>query len=278
MRATTILLREPSRKGRWPWLAFAFLAWVAALVCVPWLLAGQDPAAQDLAQRLQPPSPIHLFGTDALGRDLFSRVVHGARASLVTAVVALVFSFGLSLLIGLTAGFLGGRVDRVLMAIIDVLLALPSLLLSLLIVSGLGTGPVHLGLAVGLASVPAFARVTRAEVLRISTQPFVEAAAGYGLSRWRILLRHILPHARTPLLTLGALELATMVLSVSALSFLGYGTRPPDPEWGNLIAEGREHFATAWWLTTLPGLVLAGVVLALHRVARASGLSGAGLA
>lgn len=278
MSGATILLRETARGRGLPWLALGFLGLIAATVALPQVFAGHDPYAQDILRRLEPPSLDHLFGTDALGRDLFARVVHGARASLVTAVLALGFAFGLSLAIGLTAGYRGGRVDRVLMSAIDVLLAVPSLLLSLLIVSGLGSGPVHLGLAVGLASVPAFARVTRAEVLRISAQTFVEAAAGYGLSRRRILMRHILPHARTPLVTLGALELATMVLSVSTLSFLGYGTRPPDPEWGNLIAEGREHFATAWWLTALPGLVLAMVVLALHRIARASGLAGAGIA
>lgn len=278
MRATTILLRDAGREAGPPWLALGYLAWVAALVGLPQVFAAHDPSAQDIAHTLQAPSLEHLFGTDAVGRDLFSRVAHGGGASLLTALVALGFAFGFSLLIGLTAGYLGGRIDRALMAVVDVLLALPSLLLSLLIVSGLGSGPIHLGLAVGLASVPAFARLTRAEVLRVSTQTFVEAAAAYGLSRRLILLRHVLPHARTPLLTLAALEFATMILSVSALSFLGYGTRPPDPEWGNLIAEGREHFATAWWLTALPGLVLAGVVLSLHRLARISGLSAAGIA
>lgn len=273
-----IVIAEARRGGRFPWLALAVLAIVAAMVCWPGGFAPTDPQAQDIVRRLRPPSLEHLFGTDALGRDLFSRVVYGARASLMTALLALAFAFGLSLSIGLTAGYCGGRIDRILMGIVDVLLALPSLLLSLLIVSGLGAGPAHLGLAVGLASVPAFTRVTRAEVLRLRMQAFVEAAAGYGLSRPKILLRHILPHARTPLLTLGALELATMILSVSTLSFLGYGTRPPEPEWGNLIAEGREHFATAWWLTALPGLVLAGIVLALHRLARADAVAEAGIA
>ncbi|MET9555589.1 ABC transporter permease [Streptomyces sp. NPDC006645] len=239
-------------------------------------MAPRDPLAQDVAQRLRPPSTQHLFGTDELGRDLFSRVIHGAQASLSIALLALVFALGLSVLIGLTAGYFGGAADRVLMAAVDVLLALPSLLLSLLIVSGLGTGPVNLAVAVGIASVPALARVTRAEVLRVSAATFVEAARGFGLPRRRILARHVLPHARGPVTALGALELATIVLSVSALSFLGYGTQPPDPEWGSLIAGGRDHFATAWWLTTLPGAVLAVVVLALHRVGRMRGASEAG--
>lgn len=265
--------RIPHASGL-PWPAICYLVIIAATASLPQAIATQDPFLQDISQRLQPPSFAHLFGTDALGRDLFSRVVHGAEASMITAFLALVFAFCLSVAIGLPAGYLGGRTDRVLMSAVDILLAVPSLLLSLLIVSGLGRGAWNLAVAVGIASVPSFARVTRAEVLRISTQDFVEAAAGYGLSRSKILLRHILPHARAPLLTLAALELATMILSVSALNFLGYGTQPPHPEWGNLIAEGRAHFATAWWLTALPGAVLAGVVLALHQLARTSDVTG----
>ncbi|MFF2023844.1 ABC transporter permease [Streptomyces sp. NPDC058171] len=259
-------------------MALSTLALVAVAALLPRSIAPADPYAQDVSRRLRPPSAEHFFGTDELGRDLFSRVVHGTQASLSIALLALAFAFGLSIVVGLVAGYFGGVVDRVLMATVDVLLALPSLLISLLIVSGLGTGPVNLAVAVGIASVPALVRVTRAEVLRVSAQTFVEAAKGFGLPRYRILLRHVLPHARGPITALGALELATMVLSVSALSFLGYGTQPPDPEWGSLIAGGRNHFATAWWLTTLPGVVLAGVVLALHRLGRTLGASEAGLA
>ncbi|UED87831.1 ABC transporter permease [Streptomyces profundus] len=276
---TTIDTDRPRRSLRRtgvPWLALAVLALVGAAALLPGLVAPADPFGENIAERLTPPSAEHLFGTDELGRDLLSRVVHGARASLATALLALALAFGLSLAIGLAAGFLGGLVDRVLMAGVDVLLALPSLLISLLVVSGLGTGPVNLAAAVGIASVPALARVTRAEVLRVSSRTFVEAAGGFGLARHRVLLRHVLPHARGPITALAALELATMVLSVSALSFLGYGAQPPDPEWGNLIAGGRDHFATSWWLTTLPGAVLACAVLALHRVGRALGATEAG--
>ncbi|MGW7291939.1 ABC transporter permease [Streptomyces xiamenensis] len=270
----TVPTVAPSRQRRGaavPWAALAVLVLAVAAVLLPGVLAPQDPLAESIAERLAPPSAHHLFGTDELGRDLFSRVVHGARASLSTALGALAFAAGLGVLIGLAAGYLGGAVDRALMGVVDVLLALPSLLISLLIVSGLGTGQVNLAVAVGIASVPALARVTRAEVLRVSSQTFVEAAAGYGLSRRRILLRHVLPHARGPIVALGALELATMILSVSALSFLGYGAQPPDPEWGNLIAAGRTYFVTSWWLTALPGAVLAAVVLALHRLGRSLG-------
>lgn len=265
------------RRGSARYGAAAFLALAGFAALFPGVVAPRDPLDVDVSRRLLSPSLEYPFGTDELGRDQLIRVVHGAQASLSTALLALVFAFGLSILIGLLAGYLGGTVDRVLMAGVDVLLALPSLLISLLIVSGLGAGPVKLAAAIGIASVPAFARVTRAEVLRVSSQTFVEAAGGYGLPRHRILWRHVLPHAKGPITALAALELASMVLAVSALSFLGYGTKPPDPEWGNMIAAGRDHFATAWWLTVLPGAVLAGVVLALHRVGRTPGLSEAGL-
>lgn len=260
-----------------PYWSAAVLAVVAVAAVFPGVIAPDAPLRVDVSQRLQAPGWQHLFGTDELGRDQFSRVVHGAQASLSTALLALVFAFGLSIVLGLCAGYLGGIVDRALMAVVDVLLALPHLLISLLIVAGLGAGATNIAIAIGIASVPAFTRITRAEVLRVSSQTFVEAAAGYGLSRLRILARHVLPHARGPITALAALELASMVLSVSALSFLGYGTKPPAPEWGTLIAEGRNHFATAWWLTVLPGAVLAAVVLALHRAGRALGVSEASL-
>lgn len=265
---------------RWrvvPWAAVAVLVPVGLAALFPRFLAPEDPFAEDVSRRLLPPSAEHLFGTDELGRDLLSRVVQGAQTTLTTALLALGFALVLSLLIGVLAGYFGGLVDRALMAVVDVLLALPSLLISLLIVFALGAGPVNLAVAVGIASVPAFARVTRAEVLRVSSQSFVEAARGYGLPLRRVLVRHVLPHARGPITALSALELATIVLSVSALSFLGYGARPPNPEWGNLIAEGRAHFTTAWWLTALPGAVLVCLVLALHRVGRIIGAREAGV-
>lgn len=206
------------RSGHRSWPALIVLGVVGVAAVLPGLVAPRDPLAEDVTRRLLAPSLQHPFGTDELGRDLFSRVVHGAQASLSTGVLALAFAFGVSVLIGLLAGYLGGAVDRALMAVVDVLLALPSLLISLLIVAGLGTGPLNLAVAVGIASVPAFARVTRAEVMRVSSQPFVEAAGGFGLPRRRILVRHVLPHTRGPITALAALELATIVLSVSALS------------------------------------------------------------
>lgn len=266
------LRSNPPTRVRYP-AVFALLvgAAVVGAVAVPAALAPFDPFAVDVSQRLMAPSLQHWFGTDELGRDLFSRVVFGARQSLLTALVALALAFGTSALLGLISGYLGGVVDRILMGMIDVLLALPSLLIALLIVAGLGSGPAKMAAAIGIASVPAFTRVTRAEVMRVRRQPFVEAAVGYGLPAYRILSRHVLPHVRAPLTALAALEFATMVLSVATLSFLGYGPKPPAPEWGTLIAAGRDYVATAWWLTVLPGAVLAVAVIALHRVGRGLG-------
>lgn len=265
-------VRSPiAARGSVPWVAAVVLGIVGVAALLPSAVAPSDPLAENVSERLRPPSTEHWFGTDALGRDVFSRVVYGAQTSLSTAVLALAFALVASVVVGLVAGYFGGIADRVLMAPVDVLLAVPSLLISLLIVSGLGAGAIQLSVAVGLASVPVFARLTRAEVLRVTQQTYVEAAGGFGLPRYRILVRHVLPRVGGPLAALASLELATIVLSVAALSFLGYGVQPPTPEWGSLIAQGRDHFATAWWLTTLPGLVLAAVVVAVHRVGRALG-------
>jgi peptide/nickel transport system permease protein len=265
------------RRGGFPYLAVSIVLLAALAAVAPAALTPYDPLAESIAERLLPPSFIHPFGTDDLGRDLLSRVVYGAWASLSTATLALGFALVASVAVGLAAGYLRGPTDRALMGVIDVLLAVPSLLISLLVVSGLGAGAFEIALAVGIASVPAFARLTRAEVLRVSSETYVEAARGFGLGRVRVLVRHVLPRACGPLAALSALEFAAIVLSVSVLSFLGYGVQPPTPEWGSLIAQGRDHFATAWWLISLPGLVLTVVVVAVHRIGAVLGASRGGV-
>ncbi|MDQ1103001.1 ABC transporter permease [Nocardioides zeae] len=253
---------------RLPWAAGAVLVLLAAFALAPQLFAPEGPYAEDIAQRLQAPSASHPFGTDELGRDLLARVVHGTRTTLGTSLLALAVATTLALAVGGVAGYVRGRTDRVLMLGVDALLALPALLVSLLIVFALGSGTLALALAVGLASVPAFARLTRAEVLRVDTQPFTEAARAFGVPGRVVLARHVLPHTVRPLVALAAVELAAILLTVSVLGFLGYGATPPHPEWGTLVAEGRRYFVTAWWLTALPGIVLVVLVLSLHRVGR----------
>jgi len=250
-------------------LAVVVLLLVAAWAVAPQAFTGQDPLVGVPADRLQPPSAAHWFGTDHLGRDVYARVVHGSSLTLRTTALAVAVGLVLGSLLGLLAGFLRGWVDDVIGRLVDVLLAIPSILLSLAIITALGFGPVKVAVAVGIGSVATFARVMRAEVLRVSTSVYVEAARASGL-RWPAVLgRHVLPNSSGPVLALVALDLGTAVLAVSALSFLGYGTPPPAPEWGALVSGGRDYLATAWWLTTLPGLVIVAVVLAANRVSRA---------
>lgn len=250
-------------------LAGVVLLLVAAWAAAPAVFASGDPITGVPADRLLPPSAEHLLGTDHLGRDVWTRVVHGASLSLRTTALAVLVGLVVGSALGLLAGFLRGWVDDVVGRAVDVLLAVPSILLSLAIITALGTGPTKIAVAVGVGAVATFARVMRAEVLRTSTSVYVEAARASGARWWSVLGRHVLPNSAGPVLALVALEFGGAVLAVSALSFLGYGTPPPTPEWGSLISGGRDYLATAWWLTTLPGLVIVAVVLAANRVARA---------
>ncbi|MFC6451428.1 ABC transporter permease [Cellulomonas gelida] len=242
---------------------------VVAWALVPTAFTSADPITGVPADNLLPPSAAHWFGTDHLGRDLFARTVHGTGLSLQAAAVAIVIALGAGSLLGLVAGFVGGRVDDVLMRLTDVLLAIPGLLLSLAVVTVLGFGTLKVAIAVGVASVATFARVMRAEVLRVRSATYVEAARLAGARRGSVVVRHVVPNAAGPVLALATIELGTVVLAVSALSFLGFGAIPPTPEWGSLVAEGRNYLATAWWYSTLPGLVVAVVVLSAGRLGRA---------
>lgn len=263
-RAGRYLARRPGLV-----LAGVVLLLVAAWAAAPAVFASGDPITGVPADRLLPPSAEHLLGTDHLGRDVWTRVVHGASLSLRTTALAVLVGLVVGSALGLLAGFLRGWVDDVVGRGVDVLLAVPSILLSLAIITALGTGPTKIAVAVGVGAVATFARVMRAEVLRTSTSVYVEAARASGARWWSVLGRHVLPNSAGPVLALVALEFGGAVLAVSALSFLGYGTPPPTPEWGSLISGGRDYLATAWWLTTLPGLVIVAVVLAANRVARA---------
>lgn len=254
-----------------PGLALAIIWLVLALLAalVPGLLSHQDPYAADQTALLKPPSAAHLFGTDQIGRDLFSRVVHGASLSLLAAVVAVGVGVCLGSLLGLLAGSFGGWPDIILMRFVDVIMAIPSLLLSLALIIVLGFGTINVAIAVGFASVASCARVMRSEVLRVRVSDYVEAAGSLGVRRIGVLARHVLPNSLPPVLVLAALDFGTAMLSVSSLSFLGYGAKPPTPEWGSLVASGRDFLDTGWWLTTMPGLVVVLTVLSANRIARA---------
>jgi peptide/nickel transport system permease protein len=255
-------------------ISAAFFALVLIAAFAPNLLASGDPSAGDTAQILQAPGAAHWFGTDHLGRDLYTRVVHGTALSLRTALIAVTIALISGAIFGLMAGFLGGWIDQAVMRVVDVLLAIPSLLLSLALISALGFGSTNVAIAVAIGSVATFARIARSQSLRVRQTDYVGAARSMG-SRWYItLFRHVLPNSVGPIVALAVLEFGMAILAVSALSFLGYGAPRPAPEWGSLVSEGRNYLGVAWWITTLPGLVIAATVLAVNRLARSVGTSG----
>ncbi|MFG2454135.1 ABC transporter permease [Streptomyces sp. M41(2017)] len=256
---------------RRPGLLASALVVVLIVLAAFWpdLFTSRDPLHGVPSENFRAPDGAHWFGTDELGRDVFSRVVHGAQLSLKATLLAVAVAFVVGGLTGLVAGFVGGWVEDVLMRVVDVLLSIPSLFLSLALVTALGYGTVKVAVAVGIASVAGFARVTRAEVLRVRQAVFVEASRSCGARWYTVLGRHVLPNAVGPVIVLATLDFGAAVLAVSSLSFLGYGAPPPAPEWGTLIADGRNYMANAWWLTALPGLAIAATGLAANRIARA---------
>lgn len=256
------------------------LAWLVLATAVLWALApglftDHSATAGIAREKLLPPGAAgHLLGRDALGRDVFARVVYGAVHSLSGAFVAVTVGLLVGTVLGLVAGARGGLADAVVMRIVDTLLSVPALLLSLTIIVLLGFGTINAAIAVGITSVASFARLTRSEVVRVRRTDYVEAAFGSGGTFGMVLWRHVLPNSLTSVIGLAALQFGTAILSISTLGFLGYGAPPPTPEWGLLIAEGRNYLSRAWWLTTAPGLVVVLVVLSANRVGRAFGRPG----
>lgn len=265
--------RVPGRIRRHPGRAvsIAVLAVVLGWALAPSFFASGDPLTGVPAQKFRPPGAEHWFGTDNLGRDLYTRMVHGAGLSLTATLTAVGLALVAGSVLGLLSGAIGGVVDAAVMRVVDVLLSIPTLLMSLALVTALGFGTRNVALAVGVSLIANFARVMRSEVLRVRHAPYVEAAHASGVRWYAVLARHVLPNAFQPVLALAAVEFGMAVLAVSSLSFLGYGAEPPTPEWGTLISEGRNFLATAWWLTTLPGLVIIAVVVAAQHLGRAAG-------
>lgn len=253
-----------------PGFSLALLVVLFALVgaVVPHWLTSFDPYATSPAAKLTAPGAEHWFGTDELGRDLYTRVVYGASLSVQAALLAVGIALAGGLGLGVLAGFAGGRIDALIMRVVDVLLALPGLLLALAIVTAIGFGTVPVAIAVGVGIIPGFARTTRAEVLRVKTLPYVEAARLGGASWGRTLLRHILPNAWGPVAVLATLDFGAAILATAGRSFLGFGAAPPAAEWGTLIANGRHFLITAPWVSLLPGLFVVAVVFSLNHLAR----------
>jgi peptide/nickel transport system permease protein len=249
-------------------ITVAFIAFVAVSAFFPSWFTSYDPYATSPADRLQSPSGTHLFGTDEMGRDLWSRVLHGSTLTIEAALIALAIALVAGLTLGVVSGFFAGVTDSIIMRFVDVLLAIPGLLLALAIVTALGFGTVPVAVAVGIGIVPGFARTTRSEVLRVKTLPYVEAARAGGASWTRVLLRHILPNSWGPVAVLAVLDFGVAIISIAALSFLGFGAAPPKAEWGTLVSTGRNFLVTAPWVALMPGLFIAITVLSLNHISK----------
>ena len=229
----------------------------------PWL-SPRDPIRTAARDALQPPGARFVLGSDQFGRDVASRVLHGARVSLTVGLIAVSIAVALGAPLGLVSGYYGGRLDGLIMRVMDVLLAFPGILLALAIVSVLTPGLTNVMIAVGLSAVPTYARLVRASVLSARENLYVEAARALGGRDLGILTRYILPNVVAPLIVTATLGLGTAILSAAALGFLGLGSQPPQPEWGRMLSEGRDYLREAWWISTFPGLGIMLTVLAMN--------------
>jgi peptide/nickel transport system permease protein len=234
------------------------------------LISPHDPILQDVEKRLIPPigqegaDPIYLLGTDHLGRDIVSRLIYGARISIVVSVSAVALSAVLGTLIGLLSGFYGGNVDNIFMRIADVQLAFPFILLAIAIIAVLGPNLQNIIIVMGITGWVIYARVVRAEILSLREKEYVTAIRALGGSNSRIIFKHLLPNVIPPIIVIISLEMARMIIMEAALSFLGLGIQPPTPTWGGMLADGRVYLSTSWWLATFPGLVIMLVVLGIN--------------
>ena len=272
-RASSRRRRRPRNLLRRPLavLGLAALAVVIVIAIGASFIAPHDPYVQALDERLRPPfwsggSRAHPLGTDQLGRDILSRLIYGARISMAVGLAAVLVSGSLGVAAGVMAGFYGGFVDEGLMRLVDLRLALPFILLVLAMITVFGPSLFNLVAILGLTGWAPYARVVRAEVLSSREREFVTAARALGASDRRLMIRHILPNTLASAIVIGSLELAQMIVTESALSFLGLGVQPPTPSWGNMLGEGRDYILTSWWLATFPGLAIALTAVAINLV------------
>ncbi len=256
------------------WLAFSHnrLAWVGLVllgliisvaVLAPWL-APHDPLEQNIAVRLEPPSAEYWLGTDTYGRDVLSRLIHGARVSLFVGFAAILIAMVVGTTIGVIAGYVGGLFDQLVMGVLDVMLAFPTLLLGLMIAAMLGASLENLIIAIAVTEVAPFARVARAPTITLRQSEFVEASRSYGCGPVRIMGRHILPNMMSDVVVMSSLWLASAIRTEASLSFIGLGVPPPAATWGGMIREGFENILDAWWLAVFPSIAILLTVLALN--------------
>jgi peptide/nickel transport system permease protein len=242
------------------------VAGVVAMAIVGTIATPHDPTAFDSANRFTAPSGAHPFGTDQFGRDILSRILAGSHLTLLTGLLAVALSLIVGGTLGAVAGYVGGAFDLGVVALMDILLAFPAVLLALGIVAVLGPSGTNVIIAVGVANVPAFARVARASVISIRVRPYVKAAIALGCGNVRILVRHIVPNIAGPMIVLTMMSTATAILIGSTLSFLGLGAAPPTPEWGVMLSDSRAYIQLGWWLTVIPGVAVAVTVMGLNLI------------
>lgn len=249
-------------------LSFAVLLVVVAWSVVPGLFTSYDPVNGNTAEKLRPPSAAHWFGTDNLGRDMLARVIHGTASSVASALVAVAIAVIVGGLIGLVAGYFGGWLDVTLARVVDVLLAIPSFLLAVVVVSSLGFDTINAAIATGVSAVAVFARVMRSEAMKVRQSVFVESSTLQGGSRWHVLIAHVLPNASRSVASLAVLQFGVSILVIAGLAFLGYGDPPPASDWGLLVSAGKDYMVTSPWLVYAPALVIVATVLSVNRVSR----------
>lgn len=240
------------------------LAWIVVALTIPYW-SPFDPVQQDVVNRLDPPSSVHLFGTDYLGRDVFARVLHGSRISLPLAIIVASTSLLTGGTVGAVAGFLGGLFDDIVMRLADITLAFPAIVLAMAIVTAAGPGLRNAMVAIVIVGWPQYARLMRAQVLTVRNGEHVVAARSIGVSEGRILTHHIIPLCISPVLVAATLDMGSVLLLAAALSFIGLGALPPQPEWGLMVAEGRSKFFQ-WWISGFPGLAIMSMVLGFNFI------------
>ncbi|HLU35788.1 MAG TPA: ABC transporter permease subunit [Thermomicrobiales bacterium] len=274
--AGTRLERNEPARGLWSdawkrlrrnWFAMGglvmLLATILAAILAPWI-APADPNFQDYMHMMEGPSRAHPMGTDNFGRDILSRIIYGARISLRLGLLGTLVGASAGTLIGMISGYFGGWIDTVLMRLLDVQLAFPGLLLAIVIITILGVGEINVIMAIGVFSVPTFARMVRGSLLSLREQDFVLAARSIGVPDGRLMFAHLLPNALAPILVLSTIRLGTAILTAASLGFLGLGVRPPAPEWGTMLSEGRAYMQLAPHIAIFPGLAILVSVVAIN--------------
>ncbi|MGH2403807.1 MAG: ABC transporter permease [bacterium] len=239
---------------------------VVAVAAMAPLLAPYGPVEGDLSSSLQPPSRSHWLGTDQLGRDLFTRILYGARVSLAIGLATVGVAGALGLVVGVVSGYVGGKTDVVLMRLVDVQLSFPFILLALVVNAILGIGLQNIILTLIITGWVVYARLIRGEVLALKTLDYIEAARALGAPGMQIVTRHLLPNLWTPVIILSSLQVAQFIVAEAAISFLGFGVQPPTASWGNMLNEGKTYIYNAWWMTTFPGLALVLTALGVNLV------------